>query len=78
MSPTFKNEDGYKFKIFSNEETRMHIHVFKAEHEAKFWLEPSIEIAYNEGFTTKELAKIKQIINKYADDFRKQYKDHIG
>lgn len=40
MSPTFRKEEGYCFKIYSNEEERKHIHVIKAEKEAKFWLEP--------------------------------------
>ena len=50
MSPKFKQEDGFVFKIYSNEEERMHIHVVKAENEAKFWLEPHIELAENYGF----------------------------
>lgn len=37
MSPTFRNEKGYKFKIYSNEEERMHIHVVKEDCEAKLW-----------------------------------------
>jgi hypothetical protein len=36
MSPKFRQEDGFVFKIYSNEEERMHIHVVKAENEAKF------------------------------------------
>ena len=35
MSPKFRQEDGFVFKIYSNEEERMHIHVVKAENEAK-------------------------------------------
>ena len=30
MSPKFRQEDGFVFKIYSNEEERMHIHVVKA------------------------------------------------
>ncbi|MBR0195438.1 MAG: DUF4160 domain-containing protein, partial [Paludibacteraceae bacterium] len=37
MSPTFLKEKGYSFKIYSNEEERMHIHVIKDKIEAKFW-----------------------------------------
>lgn len=43
MSPKFKEINGFVFKIYSNEELRMHIHVVKAENEAKYWLEPDIE-----------------------------------
>ena len=42
MSPKFRKEEGFVFKIYSNEEERMHVHVVKAENEAKFWLEPAL------------------------------------
>lgn len=45
MSPKFKEINGFVFKIYSNEEKRMHIHVVKAENEAKYWLEPNIELS---------------------------------
>lgn len=51
MSPKFKEINGFVFKIYSNEELRMHIHVVKAENEAKYWLEPDIELAENFGFS---------------------------
>lgn len=50
MSPVFGRESSYVFKIFSNEEERMHIHVLVDGHEAKFWLEPKVELAKNSGF----------------------------
>lgn len=55
MSPKFKEENGFVFKIYSNEEERKHIHVIKAENEAKFWLEPNITLANNHGFSDKEI-----------------------
>ena len=36
MSPKFRQENGYVFRIYSNEEERMHIHVVKAGCEAKY------------------------------------------
>lgn len=44
MSPTILIEKGYRFFFFSREETRMHIHVNCGNGEAKFWLEPEIEL----------------------------------
>lgn len=55
MSPKFKEINGFVFKIYSNEEKRMHIHVVKAENEAKYWLEPNIELAENFGFQYKRI-----------------------
>ena len=78
MSPKFKQEDGFVFKIYSNEEERMHIHVVKAENEAKFWLEPHIELAENYVFVNKELKKIIKIIEENGNDFKRQFAAHIG
>lgn len=78
MSPTFKREEGFCFKIYSNEEERKHIHVTKAECEAKFWLEPSIELANNYGFSDKEIKRINQILKLYGNDFKRQFAEHIG
>ncbi len=38
MSPVFRRESEYTFKIYSNEEERMHIHMLYGSHEAKYWL----------------------------------------
>lgn len=61
MSPKFKEENGFVFKIYSNEEERKHVHVIKAENEAKFWLEPNITLANNYGFSDKEIKNITKI-----------------
>lgn len=78
MSPKFRQEDGYTFKIYSNEEERKHVHVVRAECEAKFWLEPQIELAANYGFGSKDLKKITELVEKYEDDFKQQFAAHIG
>lgn len=78
MSPKFKEDHGYIFKIFSNEEKRMHIHVVKAENEAKYWLEPQIELAENYGFDSKELKQIEALVIENGDDFKEKYARHIG
>jgi hypothetical protein len=35
----------------------MHVHVFSPDGEAKFWLEPQIELALNKGLKTVELTE---------------------
>ena len=78
MSPKFRKEDGFVFKIYSNEEERMHVHVVKAENEAKFWLEPAIELAENYGFNNKEIKKITKMVETYGNEFKRQFAAHIG
>ena len=67
MSPVFRRENEYTFKIYSNEEERLHIHVVHDRCEAKYWLEPEVELAKNTGFSDYELNRIKKLVEKYAD-----------
>ena len=78
MSPTFRRYKGYSFKIYSNEEERMHIHVIKEDHEAKFWLEHQVEIAYKGDFSQHEINQIQKIVESDADFFKEQYQLYIG
>ena len=78
MSPTFRRYKGYSFKIYSNEEERMHIHVIKEDHEAKFWLEPQVEIAYKGDISQHAINQIQKIVESDADFFKEQYQLHIG
>lgn len=78
MSPKFKGQNGFVFKIYSNEEERMHIHVLKAENEAQYWLEPKIELAENFGFKGKELNYIEKILKENGDDFKIKFARHTG
>ena len=78
MSPIFRHEGEYTFKIYSNEEERMHVHVLYNGQEAKYWLEPRVELAKNSGISEHRLNEIKKIVEKYADNFSKQFRQHIG
>lgn len=78
MSPKFKEINGFLFKIYSNEESRIHIHIVKAENEAKYWLEPDIELAENFGFSSKELSFIEKILKENGDDFKIKFARHTG
>jgi len=54
MTPTVFNEDGYRYFFFSREESRMHVHITSGDGEAKFWLEPDIELANNDHLNSGE------------------------
>ena len=53
-------------------------HVLYDGHEAKYWLEPQVELAKNTGIADHKLNEIRKIVEKYADEFKKQYREHIG
>jgi hypothetical protein len=78
MSPTIFKEKGFRFFFFSREETRMHVHVQASGGEAKFWLDPAIEIAKNCGLTEKQLGAARKLIEEHEDEIRGAWKKHFG
>jgi len=78
MSPTILREKGYRFFFFSREETRMHVHIHSENGEAKFWLEPEIELAKNYRLSRLELKQIENIIEDHYDSFRTVWQRHFG
>ena len=57
--PTVLKIKDYRFFFFSREELRQHIHIQCQHGEAKFWLDPQIELAKNYKLTKKEIEYIK-------------------
>ena len=47
----------------------MHVHVHGAGGEAKFWLEPKLELAQNYGLSPKELRKAKRLVQSHEQRF---------
>ena len=57
---------------------RKHIHVESPEGEAKFWLEPAVELAMNHEIRQQDITVIKEFITKHYDDFIDAWKRHFG
>lgn len=56
----------------------MHIHVISADGEAKFWLEPEIELAQNQGLPPKDLALVGQLIEARSHEIRAAWRKHFS
>jgi hypothetical protein len=78
MSPTVFRERGYRFFFFSREEPRMHVHVMSGAGEAKYWLEPEIELAKNHQLSRTELRDIEQIIEARFNELKTAWNAHFG
>jgi hypothetical protein len=78
LSPTIFREAGFSFAFFSREEPRMHVHVTCADGQAKFWLEPHIEVAQNAGLSRRQLRKAQFLIESNADEIRRVWQQHFG
>ena len=78
MSPTVLRVRGYRFYFFSREEPRPHVHVQHASGEAKFWLEPQLELAQNYGLTPTRINTALRIIREHQDEIRAAWEKHFG
>jgi len=78
MSPTLFRQKGFRFYFFSREEPRMHVHVQADEGEAKFWLEPQVELARNHGLSTTALKEVQRMIEERFDEISNAWRRHFG
>ncbi len=56
----------------------MHVHVHAPQGEAKFWMEPGVELAKNYGLSGRVLASVQRLIEEHEDEIREAWKAHFG
>jgi hypothetical protein len=78
VSPTVFQYRGFRFFFFSREETRMHVHVYCASGEAKYWMTPKIKLAVNHGIVARDLKVIEREIIKHEDEIKEAWNQHFG
>jgi hypothetical protein len=78
MSPTVFREGPFRFYFFSREETGMHVHVQGPDGEAKFWLEPAIELAMSVGLPRHQVRSAQVMVEEHEDEIRTAWKIHFG
>ncbi len=78
MSPTVFREGGFRFYFFSREEPRMHVHVQGQTGEAKFWLEPAIELSHHTGLSSRELGDALRLVQEHENDIRSAWRKHFS
>ena len=69
---------GERLFFFSRELPRIHVHVGSPNGEAKFWIEPTVEIASNHGLKDVELTELKQLIEERQNEIREHWNRHFG
>jgi hypothetical protein len=77
MSPTVFREAGFRFYFFSREELRMHVHVQGQNGEAKYWLEPKIELAQSVGLSRWEIHEALRLVQEHEYDIRNAWHKHF-
>lgn len=56
----------------------MHVHVMSGAGEAKYWLEPEIELAKNHQLSRRELREIEEIIEAHFNELQTAWNAHFG
>ena len=78
--PTIFQFEGYRFFFFSNEgkpREPIHVHVRKDGKRAKLWLNP-VGLSNNQGFTSKEVNRLVQIVETRRDEIERAWHEHFG
>lgn len=56
----------------------MHVHVVSGDGEAKFWLEPAVELARNYNYSTRQLRIIESLIEAHWDELTTGWRNFFG
>jgi hypothetical protein len=55
----------------------MHVHVISADGEAKFWLEPTVELATGQGLSSTELNELQNVVEERQNEIRDHWRRHF-
>lgn len=78
MSPTVLRIGSLRFYFFSREERRPHVHVQGPHGEAKFWLEPRVELMSDYGLGAPTVRRARRLIREHEDEIRTAWHAHFG
>jgi hypothetical protein len=68
MRATIMHYKGFGFFFSPSAANRNSVHVFCSDGEAKFWLEPAIELAENSGLQPSQLREAQGIIEERKEE----------
>lgn len=54
------------------------MHVISGDGEAKFWIEPDIELANNYGYSRQQLKEIEALVEGHRDELVSAWLQHFG
>jgi hypothetical protein len=52
--------------------------VVKDGADAKFWLLPAVEVAYNRGFTARELRQLQAVVEQRRQEIESAWNDYFA
>jgi hypothetical protein len=79
--PVVFRDRGFRFFFYSNEglpREPIHIHVEKSDVEAKFWLNPMVHVAYNDGYDARTLRELLLMIEANREKIERAWNEFFG
>ncbi len=74
--PTVFLQNGYRVSFYSYDlAERIHVHVFKAGHECKVWID-DFTMAYNHGFKVQEIAEVRRMLMERRSEIVERWLEH--
>jgi len=56
----------------------MHVHVLSGDGEAKFWVEPNVELAVQHGLKKHEITELLEVTEEKIDEIRESWRKHFS
>lgn len=78
MAPTVVRDGPFRLFFFSREEPRIHVHVAHPDGEAKFWLEPTVQLATSTGLNARQLADAQAVVIGHLKEIHHAWHRHFG
>ncbi len=69
---------GLKFYFFSNDHEPIHVHVSSGDAEAKFRVEPNIELIENFGLKSREIRQALMAIEENKEVIAERWNEYFG
>ncbi len=79
--PEVFRERGFRFFFYSNEGSPrepVHVHVGRDQLEAKFWLDPEVRLAYNDGYNSRTLRELTDLIHWRRELIVRRWHEFFG
>lgn len=79
--PVVMRDGGVRFLFYSNEgdpREPPHIHVRDGRDEAKFWLTPTVLLAYNDGLNARTLNRVQKLVEKHRDALERAWHEYFA
>ena len=55
----------------------MHVHVYCSDGEAKFWVEPEVNLARNHGLSRGQIAELTKVVEDRKDEIADAWNKHF-